>query len=75
MLQGEPYILEPEITLTVEGLRHREVGQAHAWYYPADRVLMIRECYLLDHYVECELSGDMTLGTLWAGFERALLNS
>lgn len=58
---AKPYVLEPEITLTVDlapaacpggalgevtgsewrGMRHREVGQAQAWYYPADRVLVI----------------------------------
>lgn len=90
---AKPYVLEPEITLTVglsptpqpdgalgevtgsewHGLRHREVGQAQAWYYPADRGLMIWECFLLDRYREEEPSRDMTLGVLWSGFERTLL--
>jgi len=35
---------------TWEGMGHREVGQAQAWYYPGDRVLMIWECFLLDPY-------------------------
>jgi len=90
---AKPYVLEPEITLTVglsptvrpdgaigevtdaewRGMRHREVGQAQAWYYPADRVLVIWECFLLDQYMVPEPSRDMTLGTLWSGFEWTLL--
>lgn len=30
------------------GMRHREVGQAQAWYYPADALLVLWECYLYD---------------------------
>ena len=58
---------------TWEGMRHREVGQAQAWYYPADRVLMIWECFFLDAYQEPKPQRDMSLSTLWAGFERTLL--
>lgn len=58
---------------TWEGMRHREVGQAQAWYYPADRVLVIWECFLLGPYREPEPARDMSLITLWTGFERALL--
>jgi len=56
-----------------EGMRHREVSQAQAWYYPVDRVLVIWECYLLDPYREPLPITDMSLLTLWTGFERALL--
>lgn len=90
---AKPYVLEPEITLTVDlfpgsrqddaigevtgstwqGMRHQEVGQAQAWYYPADRTLMIWECYLVDPYRESELQRDMSQRVLWSGFERMLL--
>lgn len=90
---AKPYVLEPEITLTVdlspahrpdgaigavrdstwEGMRHREVGQAQAWYYPADRVLVIWEYFFLDPYREPLPLRDMSLLTLWMGFERTLL--
>lgn len=90
---AKPYVLEPQITLTVdlspahrpdgaigavagstwEGMRHREIGQAQAWYYPADRVLVIWECFLLGPYREPEPVRDMSHLTLWTGFERALL--
>ncbi len=55
------------------GMRHREVGQAQAWYYPADRILMIWECFPLDQYKETVPSKDMNLRALWSGFERTLL--
>ncbi len=92
-VHAKPYVLEPEITLTVdlspthrhgdavgvvaasswEGMRHREVGQAQAWYYPVDRVLVIWECFLLGPYREREPVRDMSLGALWTGFEQTLL--
>ena len=46
------------------GMRHREVGQAQDWYYPADRVLMIWECFLLDQYKETVPSKEMNLRAL-----------
>ena len=69
-IHARPYVLEPEITLTVElsptpqatgavgevadsaweGMRHVEIGQAQAWYYPADRLLVLWECYLFDRW-------------------------
>jgi hypothetical protein len=32
----------------VEGFRHHEIGNAQAWYYPEDRVLVLWECFLDD---------------------------
>lgn len=90
---AKPYVLVPDITLTValspdaqpdgaigrvtksdlRGVRHREIGQAQAWYYPADRTLMLWECYLLDWYRQDDPTRDQALSTLWQGFERTLL--
>lgn len=58
----------------IAGVRRREVGQAQAWYYPADRLLLLRECYLLDPYMDGEATGDAGLATLWRGGERTLLD-
>lgn len=56
-----------------EGTRQVEIGQAQAWYYPTDRVLMLWECYLLDAYRQHDPLQDKALQTLWDGFERTLL--
>ena len=65
-VQVRPYVLEPEITLTIgvyeqqrasgaigevldstwQGMRHRDIGRAQAWYYPADELVVLWECYL-----------------------------
>ncbi len=56
-----------------EGMRHREIGQAQAWYYPLDRLLMLWECYLFDSYRRADPVGDPALVALWRGFEGQLL--
>jgi hypothetical protein len=67
---AKPYILIPNITLTIEltrpkadsdeigrvigsdvkHLQEREFGNAQAWYYPADKALVLWECYLFEPY-------------------------
>ncbi len=56
-----------------EGMRHQEVGQAQAWYYPGLRLLQIWECYLEEPYRQKEPTGDPALAVVWRGFERFLL--
>ena len=56
-----------------EGMRHREIGQAQAWYYPLDRLLVLWECYLLDAYRREDPVGDPALAGVWRGFEGELL--
>lgn len=90
---ARPYILEPEITLTLGvypkpteqgaiaevvgsdwvGFRHRDIGNAQAWYYPADRLLMVWECYLFEWCYQEDPRTDENLKALWTGFERHLL--
>jgi hypothetical protein len=60
------------IDATWEGMRHREIGNAQAWYYPADRLLVLWEAYLHDFVRQAEPLGDAALATVWAGFEGAL---
>jgi hypothetical protein len=91
-VHGRPYILEPEIRLTIdlyptptqdgavgkvassawEGLRHRAIGNAQAWSYPADHLLVLWECYLFDAVRQREPLGDEALQLVWTGFEQAL---
>lgn len=92
-VHGRPYILVPDITLTVglyptpattgavgkvvgsawEGMRHLEIGNAQAWYYPADRLLVRWECYSEDRYRADDPQADELLAVLWTGFEQLLI--
>lgn len=92
-VHAKPYVLEPEITLTIglsptprdagavgevvdsawEGMRHVEIGQAQAWYYPHDRLVMLWECYLLDRWRLADPLHDAALQAVWEGFEARLL--
>lgn len=56
-----------------EGMRHRDIGNAQAWYYPADRVMVLWECFLTDAVRQDDPLADPTLATVWTGFERILL--
>ena len=56
-----------------EGMRHREIGQAQAWYYPLDRLLVLWECYLFDQWRQDDPVGDPALAGVWRGFEGELL--
>jgi hypothetical protein len=89
-VHGKPYILVPDITLTVAlhpqpaadgaigevsgfewvGMRHEEIGQAQAWCYPADGLVVLWECFPEERYRASEdPTRDATLHALWAGFE------
>jgi hypothetical protein len=88
-VHGKPYILVPDITLTIglyerpedagavgevtdaewSGMRHEDIGQAQAWYYPADRLIVLWECYADDRHRGEDPARDETLTTLWTGFE------
>lgn len=58
----------------VEGFRHVEIGNAQAWYYPADRVLVLWECFLDGRFRDVPLVKDTNMGQLWRGFETWLVN-
>ena len=91
-LHGRPYILLPDIRLTValaeqpsvEGAigtvlsstegegRPQEIGNAQAWFYPKDKLLVLWECYLYDWCRQEDPRQDEALSVLWEGFERVL---
>lgn len=53
---------------------HVEVGRAQAWAYPADHTLVLLECYLATPRPRAvHPRDDITLITLWRGFEAFLL--
>jgi hypothetical protein len=52
------------------GMRHEDIGQAQAWYYPADQLLVLWECFPEARYRTSEdPRADATLAALWTGFE------
>jgi hypothetical protein len=55
------------------GMRHVEIGQAQAWYYPAERLLVLWERYLFDHWRLADPVRDPALHGLWQRFEAELL--
>jgi hypothetical protein len=54
------------------GRRHREIGQAQAWDYPRDRLLMVWECDLFDADWQANPLHDPALAMLWQGVEAEL---
>lgn len=93
-VHGKPYILVPDVTLTVRlhaqpdpagaigevtgsewtGMRHEAIGQCQACYYPADRLIVLWECFPEAPYRRSDdPRSDTTLAALWTGFEGWLL--
>jgi len=91
-IHAHPYILIPEITVTMQltpvcdalgaighvtaarqhGMREHDIGRAQAWYYPADAIVILWECYL-NEWCRGEFPGqDEALHVVWTGFERLL---
>jgi hypothetical protein len=89
-VHGKPYILVPDITLTVGlyhqpdaggaigevtgsdwlGMRHEDIGHMQAWYYPADQLLVLWECFPEERFrTSADPRQDATLAALWIGFE------
>lgn len=92
-VHAKPYILLPDITLTVAlserpelsgaigevlgsewtGMRQEEIGQAQAWCYPTDRLLVLWECFLEERHRRDDAAADSTHAALWTSFEHLLL--
>lgn len=56
-----------------DGMKAERIGEAQAWYYHEDRLLILWECFLEDRYQTGEAPEDATLQALWSGFEHFLL--
>lgn len=56
------------------GMRQVEVGRAQAWYYPADRTLILWECcpFERDH-AGADPAQNAAWAALWKGFEQFLV--
>jgi hypothetical protein len=58
---------------TVQGFRERQVGDAQAWYYPADKTIVLWECFFDDRFRQPNLAEDTNMQTLWGSFEKDLI--
>jgi hypothetical protein len=55
------------------GLRQHEIGSAQAWYYPADKVIVLWECFIHSPMRNTPLVEDENMQNLWKGFEHWLI--
>lgn len=55
------------------GRRREEIGKAQAWYYPADRLLLLFECFFIPRFRDAPLLEDANLPALWMGMEGWLI--
>ena len=56
-----------------QGFREVEVGNAQAWYYPAEKTIVLWECFFYDDFRKHPMATDPNMLNLWKGFERWLL--
>lgn len=56
----------------VKGMRQRQVGNSQAWYYPAEKTIMLWECFLESSFRRHPLSDDPHMLKLWQSFEQWL---
>jgi hypothetical protein len=55
------------------GFREAQVGNAQAWYYPADKTIVLWECFFEERFRKDPLPEDANMQKLWQSFERYLL--
>ena len=57
----------------VKGMRQHELGNAQAWYYPQDKVIVLWECFLDASFRTHPLAADTHMRQLWQAFEHWLV--
>src|SRR5260221_7089547 len=55
-----------------DGVREVQIGNAQAWYYPSDKMIVLWECYLWDFVRDHALGDDTNMKSLCKGFEKFL---
>jgi hypothetical protein len=61
------------LSTQVKGMRQNQLGNAQAWYYPADKTLVLWECFLEASFRKHPLAEDPHMEKLWQGFESWLV--
>ncbi|HEV2124857.1 MAG TPA: hypothetical protein VGW38_19080, partial [Chloroflexota bacterium] len=58
----------------IKGFRPHAIGKVQAWYYPAEKTVVLWECFLDQHYrTGDDPLADATQVTLWRGVEQSLV--
>jgi hypothetical protein len=53
-------------------MKEQEIGDGQAWYYPADRTIVLWECELHRPFEQAPIHRDPNMHGLWSGFEQFL---
>jgi len=53
-------------------MKEQEIGDGQAWYYPADRTIVLWECELHLPFEQAPIHQDPNMHGLWSGFEQFL---
>jgi hypothetical protein len=53
-------------------MKEQEIGDGQAWYYPADKTIVLWECGLYRHFEEAPIHQDPNMSGLWTVFEQFL---
>ena len=56
-----------------EGFKQVQVGNAQAWYYPKDRMIVLWECFFEERFRSHPLVEDVNMHGLWMSFEKWLV--
>jgi hypothetical protein len=56
-----------------EGFREAQVGNAQAWYYHKDKMIVLWECFFDERFMNHPLPTDANMQNLWKGFEHWLV--
>ncbi len=56
-----------------EGFREVQVGNAQAWYYHADKTIVLWECFFEERFRTSPLPEDANMQKLWQSFEHYLV--
>ncbi len=62
------------LSTQVKGMKQHQIGNAQAWYYPQDKVIVLWECFLDTHMRNVQsLTEDFHMPKLWSSFEQWLI--
>jgi hypothetical protein len=56
-----------------QGFREAQAGNAQAWYYYADKTIVLWECFFESRFRRHPLPEDLNMQKLWKGFEHWLI--
>lgn len=61
------------LSTNVKGLHQHDIGNAQAYFYPEDKLILIWECFLESTYRSHPLKNALYMGKLWLAFEHWLM--